>query len=60
MKMMGSESTIACLVWDFVEKEHVLLSEYLIREQQRKNKGDEDEREKLLELYKKHNSSKNV
>ena len=34
--MFGSKSTIACLVWDFVAKEHVLLSEWEQREKERK------------------------
>ena len=33
---MNEKSTIACMVWDFVEKEHILLSEYLRREELRK------------------------
>ena len=33
---MNEKSTIACMAWDFVAKEHILLSEYLRREELRK------------------------
>ena len=36
---MNKRSTIACLVWDFVAKEHVLLSEYERREKKRSEKS---------------------
>ena len=38
--MFGSKSTIACLVWDFVAKEHVLISEYERREKERKKSSN--------------------
>ena len=37
---MESNSTIACLVWDFVAKEHILLSEYERREKERKKSSN--------------------
>lgn len=33
---MNDKSSIACLVWDFVEKEHVLIKEYQRRERKRR------------------------
>ena len=38
--MFGTKSTIACLVWDFVAKEHVSISEYERREKERKKSSN--------------------
>ena len=40
IRIVNSYSTIACLVWDFVAKEHVLLSEYERREKERKKSSN--------------------